>query len=824
MKIFMKYIARNIKDNKLRGGLILLSLMISTFVLFLNFVVRDDLLYKYEELHKESYHGYDLIVSYEDDENPFFKENDFNTKDVNLNDKLSSILSFGVIDNEDLLTVKLYGCDRKSYLNSGLIAISNKDKFDINKDEQIIISPQLAKNYGFKLGDKIPIQTQIGVKEYKIGAIGEETGLFLGVDNENLILMTDSEVETITDQKSKINSLLLSLEDSSDIKATIKTIKANNENFNIQALVNQDTVEASVNMMSQILVIILVLAIILNYYVISSNAKVILLSRIPVVGTFRSTGASKRTVNLILIIENFLYGIVGGSLGVICGILFREPIMRVLGQSVSGVSMSTLSAPINYTYMIMALLFAIVIQLISVLHTIYEIGNYAIKNLIFGEFNSIQKISKTFTILGFIFLGLSYVLYRINLKYNIILSILALVISMIGGILILPLISKCLSFIFSKINKLIFGSASSLGARNISDSKIVNSNIKLVVISITVVLMMFITSLSIGNLLENAENVFEADIQIYGMGKKEDEYLKLKKVDGVEDIKFLYGFWDTFNINGKDLNLQLLGFEDEGYGVKNIEGNIKDIKNGEVMIDEFYAIQNGFKVGDILEIKSDNIKGKNLKVKIVGSIDSSSLSTTREIIIFSKEQLKRDINDIPINIYVESSRNLDKMKKTLYRELSGEDITVQTIDEFLGEQEDMVGSILSIVWIFLILSILLSAIGLINNQVIGFMQRRREYAILHSVAMSKTQLNIMIFFETMNSFLIGCLSGLVLSLWMSRLMLGLLSSIGMHIELNFQWLKIFGAVGVIFIVLILTAFIPMYKILKMNIVEEIKYE
>src|SRR5699024_4370239 len=97
--------------------------------------------------------------------------------------------------NKDSLTLQLYGCNRKSYIDAELFVISQEDNFDNNKDNQILISPQLAKNYGYKLGDKISIQTQAGAKEYKVGAIAKETGLFLGVDNENLVVMTNSEVE-----------------------------------------------------------------------------------------------------------------------------------------------------------------------------------------------------------------------------------------------------------------------------------------------------------------------------------------------------------------------------------------------------------------------------------------------------------------------------------------------------------------------------------------------------------------------------------------------------------------------------------------------------
>lgn len=823
MKIFMTYIARNIRENKLRGLLILLSLMISTFILYINLVAKDDILQQYEALYQESFSGYDVIVTSKDTDTPYFTTSEFNYSDLTVNESSSALITFGVVDDSDLLTLKLYGCSKEGCLNSGLFK-TKQDNFDLSQEGQILISPQLAENYGYELGDTISIQTQIGVREYKVGAIGEKTGLFLGVENENLIVMTKSEVESITDQSNKINSLLLNLDDEANINESIKTLAMNNKDFNIQPLADQDLIDFNTNMISQVLLIILVLAIIMNYYVISSNAKVILLSRIPVVGTFRSLGATKTTVNLILIAENFIYGVLGGILGVICGIYFKEAILGALTQGIAGVSIEQVSTPLNYSYVIFALIFAVIIQLISVFQVIYQIGKFSIKNLIFEEFNAIQRTPWILTVLGFVLVGLSYTLYSINNDYNSILSILALLAAMTGGIWILPFVTKYVSMFFSSVNKSMFGSAPSLGARNISDSKIINSNIKLVVISLSVVLMIFITSMSLENLFGKAKDAFESDIQIYGMEKKEDEYLKLKQVSGVQDLTFLYSFYDDLTINGNELNLVAVGLEDERLGVKNQEGQIQDLKVGEVMIDEFYGVKNDLKIGDHLKIESENLKSEKIEVKIVGTVDSSLFSTSRNTIVFSEAQFKNDVNEIPSTMYVASNEDLDQMKKTLYKELSGEDITVQTISEFVEEQDQRVSSLLSTVWIFLFLSILLSAVGLINNQVIGFIQRKREYAVLYSVSMSKAQLNTMIFFEVMNSFLIGCGFGLVLSLWLSKLLQGLLSSIGVYLQFSFQWVQVIGVVGVIFIILLLTALIPMFKISKMNVVEQIKYE
>lgn len=825
MGIFIKYIIRNIWKNKLRGFLILFSLMIATLILFLNLVAKDDIIDKYKSMYEESYKGYDVIISHKETEQPFFKESDFDAKNVSINSKLTAITTFGVVDNdEDVLTIKMYGCNRKSYIDTGLFVISEGQNFDNNKDDQILISPQLAKNYGYKLGDIISIQTQVGLKKYEIAAIAREMGLFLSVENENLIAMTDTEVETIVGQKDKSNLLMISLTDKTNIKDSVRTFEKNNDKFTTSALVDQETMDFNTNMISQILLLILVLVIFMNYYVISSNAKMILMSRISVVGTFRSLGASKSKVNLILVLENLFYGFLGGMLGVLCGIYFRELILGILVQGISNIELNQTLVPINYTYILIALAFAIIIQLTSVINVIFKTSNFPIKNLIFEKSSSIQKVSTILTTLGVVMLGLSCVLYIINNIYNSTLSILALIFAMCGGLCALPFITKYFSLFIAQVNKLIFGAAPALGARNISYSKIINSNVKLVVISLSVVLMIFITSLSLQGMFVKAKDVFESEIQVYGMEKNEEEYSQLKKVDGVKSLQFMYTFTDSLTVNGNEMSLILCGFQGEGFGVENKQGKIENLNFNEVMMDEFYAIKNGFNIGDQLEIEADSMKTKKIKVKIVGTVNSSVFTISRNTILFSKEQFKKDVTDIPSTIYVSTDKDLVQMKKTLYKELSGQNITVETIDEFIKTQELRVGGLISTIWIFLTLSILMAAIGLINNQVIGFIQRKHEYAILYSVSMSKAQLNSMILFEIVNSFFIGCVVGLSLSIWMSMLLERLLSSIGVYLKFDFQWANILMVVGIIFVTLLLTAIVPIIKILRMNVVQQIKYE
>ena len=59
----------------------------------------------------------------------------------------------------------------------------------------------------------------------------------------------------------------------------------------------------------------------MSIFIIYSSYKVITLDRLPVIGTFRSTGATQKMVTGILLLESLLYGCVGGFAGIPLGIL-----------------------------------------------------------------------------------------------------------------------------------------------------------------------------------------------------------------------------------------------------------------------------------------------------------------------------------------------------------------------------------------------------------------------------------------------------------------------------------------------------------------------
>ena len=88
--------------------------------------------------------------------------------------------------------------------------------------------------------------------------------------------------------------------------------------------------------------------------------KIILAERIPVIGTFRSIGASRTKMNLILILENALYGVFAGLFGSILGI-YLNGFTSSAFITTNGVDLSKNSVSITPKVVLIGIIFAVLL-------------------------------------------------------------------------------------------------------------------------------------------------------------------------------------------------------------------------------------------------------------------------------------------------------------------------------------------------------------------------------------------------------------------------------------------------------------------------------
>ena len=169
------------------------------------------------------------------------------------------------------------------------------------------------------------------IYELKVVKLIDEKGLS-ALNVEDKILYAN--INTVNNIKKietgKFETLYIDVSDDSNIKEFQEDLKDNNENYIIKQLIDAEAIKDQCTMASSLMTMIVVMSTIMIFFVISSLNKIIIAERTPVIGTFRSVGATKHKMNLILIIENAVYGLFGGIIGSILGYILKSKASGIL--------------------------------------------------------------------------------------------------------------------------------------------------------------------------------------------------------------------------------------------------------------------------------------------------------------------------------------------------------------------------------------------------------------------------------------------------------------------------------------------------------------
>lgn len=818
MSIILKHIIRNIKEHKVRSFLIFLALLISTSVLIINIVLPDEIFVKIEDTFRTIYGDSDVAISSVDK----FKYEDLNVDNTKLDYMGTSDLV--ALNEKDKITTIL-GMDIKKAKEFRLLG---NDVPEL-KDNEVVINQYSADLKGYKKGDKIKIKYNDIEYEFIIKEIIKKTGL-AAIENENDIFITNIEtVNKIEGIENTYRQIYFNIEDEDKIDDFIKYLKDHNENYNAERTIDLEGLKEELSFVRTLMTLIFFMSTVMIFFVIGSLNKIMLAERIPVIGTFRSIGADRKKMNTILLVENGLYGLFAGLAGSFAGI-YLDSIVSKTFVVTEGVELSSKSVSISPTLIIIGTLFAILLQLFITAKEIIRTNKKPIKTLIFNTQNSRYKVRKGRTIIGFILLVVALISYLLNTKIDILITMITLVSLVIGIANIVPFLLQKISLLLAAICKKIGWSSGIIASKNIGYNKMIISSSRLIVVSLSLLSTIVLVSNSITKVFTAFREVTkDYDIIVSNVSYNEEKYDELENLDEVKKVDYLYYYYDekiTYNDDQKFKAAPIIYATK--IDAKYIETNkikVKDLKKDEIIIDEKIAIKNNLKVGDKIKINFNTLE-KSFEFKIVELSDSSLFTTSRNVIAINYELFKEELTDTPIQLHIitEDNVDLEKFKDKLKDEIKEVNLKVQTVEEYISMQEQQSGSILGIFYVILGLSVFLSFIGIVNNQIISFLQRRREIAVLNSTCMSKSQLRKMLLTETVLANLIASILVIIVSYISVNIIDNFMQGIDMYINVRYNIQSVLTFIGIVYVILLFTLIIPIRKLKKLKIVNEIKYE
>jgi putative ABC transport system permease protein len=150
------------------------------------------------------------------------------------------------------------------------------------------------------------------------------------------------------------------------------------------------------------------------------------------------------------------------------------------------------------------------------------------------------------------------------------------------------------------------------------------------------------------------------------------------------------------------------------------------------------------------------------------------------------------------------------------------DAKVQTRDGWIDQQDEDFNTFLSMLYVLLALSVVVSIFGMVNTLILSVFERTRELGMLRAVGMTRRQARRMVRHESVITALIGAALGLPLGILLALLMTRALSQFEIKTAVPTAQLIVFAIVAVV--VGILAAILPARRAAKLNVLRALQYE
>ena len=824
MKIIWKYIFTNVKERKMRTAVMLLSILLSTTLLFVSFSIGAS----YESAQRKMARGMagSATLSITAAEGTI-------RADI-LPNSASIRASVGILEGSALYhengyyeTVDLIAADLTGLNEINPPRLVNGGEITEFTGNQVILPDRFTSKYGIEQGDTITLRIGGQPVSLEVAEIAAYDTVFLRHTRGATALLPVVTLSGLLGQTDGYTKILVEPADGVSTSALKNELTAAlpDSQYQVSEVVNEAQIAADARQKSMPFFLISFFSLTMSVFIIYSSYKVITLDRLPVIGTFRSIGATQETVTRILLLESALYGVMGGVAGIPVGALVLKLILQGMGQSLSqGIEIPVVISPFS---MISSFAVALGVSLLSAWLPVKRASRLPVKDVVLGIVEE-KHIPRRFIVgAGVLLFAVSLVLPKLasgNMLY------LAGGFSLLGliaaAILIVPLLTNLLSMGLERLYGIFLGNEGRLAARNIRDNKNIAQNITLLFISISAVIAITVVGDFVTTYVSDVFN--GAELQGFADGRMEPEFVEqVRGMDGIEKILPIYVYQNQIQANGIILSRLEATDNLEWYSsmlaLHYAESNMKEqaisafTEERAVLLSENCIERIDLAVGDTLTLTNG---AENYDYLVAGSFKSRA--TDVEAII----PASCAVSDFGASIYhflAYTAADPDAIMVQL-RDLFGETSNwSRTVEEFNADALSTVGAFLqpmhSMTWFIL----LLAAVGVINNLLINYLQKRRSIAMYKSVGLSNRQNMKMALIEGFSSGLAGAAIAVFVSyMEIQTIFLVAGPKISTVPELNANSFLAAGGMGIL--VTLLGSVVPIFKSRSMKLVEEIKFE
>lgn len=834
MGIIIKFLIKSIYEKKLRTFLILLAIVLSSGVFFASVAISGSLEQMIIKGIVDSYGNADIVISpVQKSPSPYFYTN----RAEAYRDRTEYIIG-------EMQASAVYMAGRKDEVNINLVGAPIEDIQKMNpftleqqsgtypfEGRKIIIDRLFAQKYGLKAGDSLELQMASGSltskQRFIICAIASPAGFFKNQPKSAAALVPRDFLSAFHNARGKVGAVYIKLLEPEDKQEMIKLLSEEYKNYKVFELLPLEEIKQESTMISAVFLMLSSIVFFMSIFIIYSSFKVITAEKLPVIGTFRSIGATKKMTNLLLLGESLLYGVVGGILGCGVGVGILYLMSFALSKMAHGGDGMEFKAVIQFSGInfVLAFVGAVVLCFVSSIIPIVRVSRIPVKDIVLNSIEANRRRKKIRLILGMAFMAVAFACSLVDSDdLRPILGSVGMLLSLTSVIMLVPYITSVFIRIFEKLYIFVFGNIGILSAKNLRENGNIINNISMLAIGISS-LLLFNTA-SYDNVASITDMHRDAlyDIEMYAANADRNMENRLLNIEGVKGV---YGDYETYNVEiaGRNERISAIKGVDKtkltDFWRVSTEGGPADIfdrldEGRNILLTETLRKKFNVKAGDFLKLK---MAGGEKEYRVIGFFDNFM---KRENFAFvSQRFLKSDMQLKYYNgIFIKTYGDYDRVKERIEQEFVRQKPYVETKYKQQEEYLESNKQVMLLMNGFSVLSIIIGVFGVLNNLLISFISRKRSLAVFRSMGMSKVQIVKMIFLEAFTGGIIGGLFGVATGTLMIVVLAGASNSGEIHYPVSSYILYVIAGAAV----MLAASISPALKSSRLDIISAVKFE
>jgi putative ABC transport system permease protein len=853
---------RGLGGRKLRATLTALAIILGVAMMSGTYVLTDTIDSAFSKIFDDSYAGTDVVVSGEGADISFQGvQSDAPPIDEALVEEVAALPSVeaasgGVYDE---LNTKIIGSDGEAINTQGAPSLGfgietgpEVDRFNpldivegtwADSDGEVVIDAGTADREGYEVGDTITISTLQPAQEFEVVGIAK----FGEVDSLGSATFAIFDLQTaqqLLDREGQVDEISVAGVDGTTPEQLISEIQpvlpenAQVRTADAEAQDDKDEISEFTSFIEYFLLAFAGIALFVGAFVIFNTLSITVAQRTREFATMRTVGASRRQVLWSVIVEALTIGVLASVVGLFAGFglaIGLNEVFKALDLELPTADMIFATRTI-----VVSLLVGTIITLIAGLFPAIRATRVppiaAVREgftLPPGRFHRFTPYVAVLTI-GLSLLLLGYSMFRDDLDTA------SRLLSIAGGVILLfvgvAMISshlvRPLAAIVGWPARLVGGAAGKL-ARGNSVRNPGRTAATAAALMIGIALVTFVAVLANGMKASNREAIEDQIASDYVV-TAQDGFSPFVAAAGdavaeAPDAELVSNVRSDLGKVG-DNSTYITGIEPdtilETYRFDWKEGDdsvASGLGENGAIVDANFAEDNDIAVGDTISILTPS--GERLEQEVMGLYEPppfypllGGVSVTKERFDSAYERPRNQFAFINV-----AGAPSDGTTAALEQAVAGfPDANVQTREAWIDQQDEDFNQFLTMLYVLLALSVIVSIFGMVNTLVLSVYERTRELGMLRAVGMTRRQARRMVRHESVITALIGAALGLPLGVFLAALVTRALQEFDVRFSIPWGQLVFFAFIAVL--VGILAAIMPARRAAKLNVLRALQYE